>query len=301
MHNHKSFIGLLVVLLPTACVSTGTFRAKEAQLAQAERDAADQRRASDKERNRLAGELDRVRAEAGALNRSLTQTSDEREILQQLNGNNLAVILQMKARLGALGQNIEALTQEKGALAASVNDVYARLEELRRQKAASDQRAAIYRKLVDKLHAMIAAGDLEVVIRHGRMLIVLPNDVLFDSGRTAIKAEARAALTEVAHVLASVPDRRFTVVGHTDDEPIHTARFRSNWDLSTARAVEVALFLVANGVDPATLGAAGHAEFDPVVANVPENRSKNRRVEIELEPNLAELPPYPLTGVATGP
>lgn len=146
---------------------------------------------------------------------------------------------------------------------------------------------------------MITAGQLEVIIRKGRMLIVLPNDVLFDSGRTAIKPEGRLALTTVASALSSVNDRQFTVIGHTDDVPIHTVRFRSNWDLSTARAVEVALLLIEVGLKPESLAAAGRGEFEPIVSNdTAENRGLNRRVEIALEPKIDELADLPLAGRA---
>ena len=94
--------------------------------------------------------------------------------------------------------------------------------------------------LVEKLRSMIDAGQLKVAIRNGRMIIVLPNDVLFDSGKVDLKPAGKEALTQVANVLAGIGDRRFLVAGHTDNVPIKTSRFPSNWELSTARAVEVA-------------------------------------------------------------
>jgi chemotaxis protein MotB len=120
-----------------------------------------------------------------------------------------------------------------------MTEAYTRLQELNRQRLAAEQRAATFQSLVEKLQEMISTGQLEVVVRQGRMLIVMPNDVLFDSGRTQIKTQGGVTLTAVARALATVKDRRFTVVGHTDDVPIHNARFRQNWDLPTARAVEV--------------------------------------------------------------
>ena len=134
-------------------------------------------------------------------------------------------------------------------------------------------------------------GQLKVTIRNGRMLIVLPNDVLFDSGKTDLKPAGKAALTQVAQALATIGDRRFLVAGHTDNAPIKTARFPSNWELSTARAVEVARLLIAGGIKPQVLGAAGYAEFDPVASNDdPVTKAQNRRIEIILEPNLSDLP-----------
>ena len=123
------------------------------------------------------------------------------------------------------------------------------------------------------------------------MLIALESDVLFDSGKTNLKPAGQTALAKVAQVLAGITDRKYQVAGHTDDVPIHTARFPSNWELSTARAVEVVNFLIANGMKPQQVSAAGFGEFDPVAANdSPEHRAQNRRIEIVLQPNLSELP-----------
>jgi chemotaxis protein MotB len=117
--------------------------------------------------------------------------------------------------------------------------------------------------------------------------------VLFDSGKTVIKPAGQTALARVAQVLAGITDRKYQVAGHTDDVPIHSARFPSNWQLSTARAVEVVNFLITGGMKAQQLSAAGYGEFDPVAPNdTPENRALNRRIEIVLEPNLADLPAF---------
>jgi chemotaxis protein MotB len=302
MTNTRTGLGFIGLLLSMGCVSTGKYQRKETELAQLRNESAERDRAADAERRRLQAAIDKLNGEMSALGRKLATVSYERDALFEARNGDLALVNQLKKRLEALGQNVEALTREKGALAASMTDAYARLQELNRQRLAAEQRAATFQSLVQKLQAMISTGQLEVVIRQGRMLIVMPNDVLFDSGRTQIKPQGRTALAAVAGALATVRDRRFTVVGHTDDVPIHNARFRQNWDLSTARAVEVALFLIDSGLKPETLGAAGHGEHDPVVANDSEpHRARNRRVEVELEPNITELPGFSPTAVAVWP
>jgi chemotaxis protein MotB len=243
----------------SACVTTGTFDKKVA-------------------------ELDNVRA-------SRDHVVVERDGLRKKLDDATALVGELTARLEKLGQNVGKLTSEKGELARGLADAKVRLEELRRQTAAAEARAATFRNLVARLKSMIDAGKLKVVIRDGRMLIALPNDVLFDSGRTDIKADGQSALVDVAKVLATIPDRNFLVAGDTDNVPIHTARFPSNWELSTARAVEVTKFLIANGMHPQVLAAAGYGEFDPVAPNdSPEHQAQNRRIEIVLQPNLADLP-----------
>ena len=95
-------------------------------------------------------------------------------------------------------------------------------------------------------------------------------------------------------MLATLADRRFQVAGHTDDVPIDTDRFPSNWELSTARALEVTRFLIGHGLKSTNVSAAGYAEFDPVASNAdPHGRAKNRRIEITLQPNIDEMVAVP--------
>jgi len=141
---------------------------------------------------------------------------------------------------------------------------------------------------------MIDAGELRVALRDGRMVLQLSNDVLFDTGRTEIKAPGQAALREVAAVLSGMPERHFQVAGHTDNVPINNMRFPSNWELSTGRALEVVHYLVAQGLVPTSLSAAGYGEFDPVASNgEAEGRARNRRTEITLQPEIEEFVAVP--------
>jgi len=124
------------------------------------------------------------------------------------------------------------------------------------------------------------------------MIIALPNDILFDSGSTEVKKDGKAALAKVAQVLSTVPDRSFLVAGHTDNVPIHSELFPSNWELSTRRAVAVVHYLIAQNMNPKVLGAAGYGEWDPIAPNDTDaHRAQNRRIEIVLQPNIGDLPP----------
>ena len=221
---------------------------------------------------------------------------DERELgfRQSRIDGATAETAQLKKELERLGKNADSLLAEKGSLSGALSDAKARLEELRRAQAAAEVRAAIFRELALKFHKMIDAGQLKVGLRDGRMVIQLANDVLFDSGQTVIKPDGREALAQVAAVLKTFPERHFQIAGDTDNVPISNARFPSNWELSTARAVEVVRFLIAHGMAPGVLSASGYGEFDPVASNDTEaGRSKNRRIEITLQPNIDELVAVP--------
>jgi chemotaxis protein MotB len=141
---------------------------------------------------------------------------------------------------------------------------------------------------------MIDAGHLKVTTRHGRVVLQLRNDVLFDTGEAEVKPDGKAAIEEVATTLRSVGGKRFQVAGHTDNQPIVTKKkelYPTNWELSAARAISVVKLLVAHGVDPGMLSAAGYAAFDPVASNAtPDGQAKNRRIEITLVPHVSELP-----------
>lgn len=284
-----------LLLLLSGCVTTGAYNSKVSELERGRRDAetaAGLREAALKSQLKAAeqdkADLDKLRAD---LDQRLKAALAERDDLQRRLDDTTALSETLKGRLVKLGQNVDKLTSEKGQLAQTLDEAKARLEDLRKQKLAAEARAATFRQLMEKLRAMIDAGQLKVVIRDGRMLIALPNDVLFESGKTAINPAGRTALAKVAEVLAGIPDRHYLVAGHTDNVPIHSKAFASNWELSTQRAVEVTLFLIQNGLSPQVLAAAGYGEFDPIATNdTPEHKAQNRRIEIVLQPNLSDLP-----------
>jgi chemotaxis protein MotB len=113
--------------------------------------------------------------------------------------------------------------------------------------------------------------------------IVLPADLLFDTGRADIKPQAEKSLHEVAKVIQETDDM-INVVGHTDDVPIHSDQFATNWELSAMRACKVSRYLIEQEKIPAErFFVSGHSYFQPLLPNVnAENRQSNRRVEIVL-------------------
>jgi chemotaxis protein MotB len=128
------------------------------------------------------------------------------------------------------------------------------------------------------------------ITRSGLVINVLTDKLLFDSGSAVIKVQGVPLLDEVAQLLNVDRTHPITVAGHTDNQPISTAEYHSNWQLSTDRATNVVLFLIAHGVGDQRLGAAGYADLHPIASNAtPAGRAKNRRVEILLQ----RLNPYP--------
>jgi chemotaxis protein MotB len=270
------FLPWVMLLGATACVSTGKYDAAVTDASKAKAALNDSRA----EATRLRSESTSARGDAITCQRSLDDAT--------------AVNQELHAELARSGKDADQLLAAKGALASSLEQAKARLEELRRAQAAADARSALFRELALKLKRMIDAGDLSVILRSGRMVVVLPNDVLFDSGRASVNAHGREMLAQLATALATFRGRRFQVAGHTDNEPIRYSGFHSNWDLSAERALAVVGLLIQGGMPEASLSAAGYGEFDPVGNNTaPEGRAKNRRIEITLQPNIDELVAVP--------
>ena len=194
------------------------------------------------------------------------------------------------------------LADAEGKAGALDESTRAELEELRRQKAAAEARLKLFDDFLAKFKKMIEAGKLDITVRRGQIVLALGTDILFDTGKTEIKPDGKTAIAEVADALRGVSGRRFQVAGHTDTLPIKTKEFPSNWELSTARAVAVVKLLVEKGVKPDAVSAAGYAEFDPAAGNGSDKgRSKNRRIEIVIVPNIEDLVKMPEVGKGKDP
>jgi chemotaxis protein MotB len=117
--------------------------------------------------------------------------------------------------------------------------------------------------------------------------------VLFGSGSIDLSEGGKAAVADVGSIFVTMKDREFQVEGHTDDQPIKTARFPSNWELAAGRSIAVAQILIKSGLPPTRVSAASFAEFRPVASNAkPETRGQNRRIEIVLVPDLSKVPGF---------
>ena len=234
--------------------------------AQLEADKADLDERLNNEIDILNERIDELREEQAALEEELEQARGDLELYEE--------------RKGSLEETLEANRTE--------------LDELREARRQTEERMQVYRDLAQQLASMIEAGQLSVTVRNGRMVINLDNDILFASGRTNIRSEGQDALAELAEVLEEIDERELLIAGHTDNVPISSARFDSNWHLSTSRAIEVVQHLIDQGVNPTNLVAAGYGEYDPIASNdTDEGRAQNRRIEIVLMPSIDELPSMP--------
>ncbi|MFB0527460.1 MAG: flagellar motor protein MotB, partial [bacterium] len=139
------------------------------------------------------------------------------------------------------------------------------------------------KKMIDYVEERRLRGFATVKVSEQKVRIMLANPVLFDLGESELKPSAIAVLQQVAGLLEDIPNA-VLVEGHTDDRPIIGDKFRSNWELSTARAFSVIrYFIEEENIPPERLSAVGYGEYRPLYPNdSEENRAKNRRIEIDI-------------------
>jgi chemotaxis protein MotB len=292
---------LTATLALVGCVSQGKYDAAlaDSTRARADLDAHDavadrQRRESQTEIAKLQETLAQARLSMVSLEQEVDFAGGIAMACGEALDESSTMVEQMQAELDRLGKDVDKLSAARLDLTGSLERARSGLEELRGAQVDAEARAAMFRDVAQRLRRMLDAKELKITLRSGRMVLVLPADILFDSGKAAVGRNGRKTLAEIGGVLATFPDRRFQVSGHTDSDPIRVSGFSSNWELSSARALEVVNVLIGAGMPPSSLSAAGYAEFDPAIANdSATHKAKNRRIEIALQPNIDELVELP--------
>ncbi|MDD3982406.1 MAG: OmpA family protein [Candidatus Omnitrophota bacterium] len=164
-----------------------------------------------------------------------------------------------------------------------------KIEQLAQQV---DELGQAKKLLEDRLSQEIQDKQVRLERMGKGLVITFVADVLFDSGKATIRPEASASLDKVARVLQeNVPDLNVGIEGHTDNIPIKVSGWKSNWELSSARALSVLHYLIdEKGVSPERLSAIGYGEYRPVASNDSKNgRQQNRRVEIVILPKMSKV------------
>ena len=266
---------ILLSLVLAGCVGKGKYLELEAAHTATRAELAQ----TQEQRDGLSGELADANKKIEALERDLVAARGQ--------------IGELDKRLKAERGEKAELLQTRAQLNSSIEEMTRALGELAERKAQAEASVAAFRDLLRRFQSLIDAGRLQVRILDGRMVVQLATDVLFASGSASLNAEGRQAIREVAAVLADIPDRKFQVEGHTDDVPIRTERFPSNWELASARALTVVREMLDVGLGPDRVSAASYGEFAPVAPNrTPEGKSANRRIQIVVVPDLEGLPGY---------
>ena len=143
-----------------------------------------------------------------------------------------------------------------------------------------DQLARVRERIEKELAGAITAGQLEIGADDRGLVLSLPESATFPVASADVTSDAQAVIDRVATTLEPL-DVSVRIEGHTDDTPIRTVRYSSNWELSTARASAVVARFIEQRVDPRRLSAAGYGEFHPRASNATaDGRASNRRVDV---------------------
>jgi chemotaxis protein MotB len=190
--------------------------------------------------------------------------------------------------------------------------IFADTATVTRKQAEEIGRAQAESQALDKVAADVSAAmadliksNLVVVRRKGTTIEVeIRTDILFPSGSATLSPSAVGVIRKLSQTLAELPNP-LRVEGHTDSQPIDTAAFPSNWELSAARAASVVHLIANSGIDPARLSVIGRAQFSPAQPNTTAaGRNANRRVLISIlppgspEPAASPAPPDPVAAAS---
>lgn len=190
----------------------------------------------------------------------------------------------LRAKLKQANDALGVLRSEAQRDAGQVADLQTKLAGLEQEKAAVSQSS---KGLEDQLRSELQSKDIAISKLQGKLTLTILDRVMFDSGEAELKPGGAAVMRQIAQFLAQHPDVKIQVVGHTDNVPIHTSRFPSNWELSVARALAAVHYLTERAdVAPQRVSAAGCGEFRPIADNrTADGRARNRRIAITLLPD----------------
>ena len=310
-------LAILCAMAVVGCVSKGTYtktateleaeKKTSAQLQQQlaglqkslDQEAA-QRKAAEQQAAELQSRLDGLASQNGQLNSELTNVRSQITDLEQQSASGRSSAQEEIAKLQKQASDLEAnaariakereqLRQEQSRLATALDqERAAKEEEIKRLTRTQEE-------LSKSLQDEISKGNITIQQVRDRLTINMVDRVLFDSGQAQVKPAGVKVLKQVADVLNKINDKQIRIEGHTDNVPISSKlqdRFKTNWELSTARATTVVRYLIDHGgVDRQYLSAVGYADTHPLASNdTEEGRSSNRRIEIVLYPkDLKEI------------
>ena len=189
-----------------------------------------------------------------------------------------------------------ASDKEELDLVRKMADLSSENDKLRRECAALEKAkeeqvrnvSSTYEDLLEKMKTEISKGQVTISELKGKLTVNMVDSILFDSGKAEVKQGGLEVLRKVISILKDVMDKSIRIEGHTDNVQIIGSlakRYPTNWELSSARAINVARYLQEQGIDPGLLSAVAYGEWKPVGDNdTQEGKAKNRRIEIILVP-----------------
>jgi chemotaxis protein MotB len=181
------------------------------------------------------------------------------------------------------------LADLKGEIANLNNELSEMKKLTKTQKEELERMENQAKEFEKKLAEEIKKGEITLKRFHDKLILNINEKICFDSGSAELKKDVKPALDKITGILSDYPENRIIVEGNTDNVPIHTSRFRDNWELSTERALSVLNYILGNKkLNPVRFSVTGYGEYNPIVPNdTPANRLLNRRVDIVVVPRMA--------------
>jgi chemotaxis protein MotB len=223
------------------------------------------------EHDQLQGYYDNAVNNSGRLNRDLAEQHNQ---------------------LLALQKTLEQAEYDNNVLADSLEIREKKVAELETVLKETQEAISNLKNMVSNALNSYGSQELTVEERNGRIYVSLSEQLLFKSGSAAVDPKGKKALAQLAQAVKDSKNIKILVEGHTDNVPVsnQSKYMKDNWDLSVMRATSIVKILLDNGVIPTNITAAGRGEHDPVEENTTkDNKSKNRRTEIILTPDLSAL------------
>ena len=225
----------------------------------------------------LKAKFETLRGEAAGLTKEKLALTKNKAELEEV----------LKAKSDTLSQNISDLRQKVASLEgenSKLKEDITALQKVKEEKV--KEVSSTYEQLLQNMKSEISRGQVTISELKGKLTVNMEAAILFDSGKADVKVDGLEILLKMVDTLKGVKDKAIRIEGHTDNVQISgalTKQFPTNWELSAARAINVAKYLQQQGLDPAILSAAAFAEYKPVADNgSKEGRAKNRRIEITL-------------------
>ncbi|MFC1501304.1 OmpA family protein [Elusimicrobiota bacterium] len=259
----KLIIPVLTMFLLSGCfVSVKKYEMKENEAIE----LTEKLSLMNKEKEELEKEIAGLREDAENLSTSLESTQNQKN------------------------QMISELTKTKNDLEEKISALEKEMETLKQEKEkAIESMKNSYDNLVNKMESEIKEGEIVITQLKNKLTVNMVDKILFKSGEAEVMKKGEQTLGKVGTVLKKITDKQIRIEGHTDNIPIskeYQTKFPTNWELSAARATNVARYLIDKAeLDPKMISVAGYADTRPVASNKkPEGRAKNRRIEIVLVP-----------------
>ena len=264
------------------CVSMGKFELKE-------KEANDTARSLQELQQKYSELVTENKSRTEKLGCDVAGLSKDKETLTAEN-RKLNDIL--KAKSDELSREISELRQRASDLESENNRLKEETANLQKIKAEEAQKTSrTYEEMLEKMKSEISQGQVTISELKGKLTVNMVDAILFDSGKSEVKPAGLVVLQKVIDILKPLKDKAIRIEGHTDNLRISGSlarKYPTNWELSSARAINVTRYLQQQGLDPAVLSAVAYGEYHPVAQNdSEEGKTRNRRIEIILVPKEA--------------